>query len=196
MVGNFEAHRQAMTEILAIAKEFYRIFSKEKIRRRQAGLYEYFDSGAFQESSTNLQAAGGEFLAFAEGLKGSSPEDVKKVLAEGTFDRILEENKSAIAEVRKQFDQSSTLVSQNWDFWDAFVDFIYELRLCAYKSGSESVSAACENYIQRVSEWNVMYSSAAAEELASVVGKSFGSLNQAISRALKYGPYAEPERSS
>lgn len=184
-------HRTAMLEMQEAIRDLTISIGSESVRRRQSGEYEFFDS---------FRAKPGEYSRrFAEHLDWMQrmgerinnerlPEGERYALGAEVAKRSRE-----IAEVaedtRSYAEESGRYFDERWVFYDEFVKSIYKLRLCMYRSGSNTVVRCGEEYIRAVAKWNERIVSEGTGELYEQVRKSRARLDRALANALTSGPY-------
>jgi hypothetical protein len=190
-VSNFDVHRTAMLEMQETIQDLTIAIGAENIRRRHSGEYEFFDS--FHSKPEQQYRKLAEHMDWMEragarlkdgGLPKSEANELAAEIVEKSREiaEVAEDSKSYVEESGRYFDG-------RWAFYDEFVKFIYKLRLCMYRSGSNTVVQYGEAYIQAVATWNERIVSEGIDELYERIHKSRNVLDRALSNALTSGPY-------
>jgi hypothetical protein len=191
MASNFEVHRSAILEMQEISKDFYQAFLTEKQRRKGEGFYDYFDKRFRRLSDSNASSAFNP-LPMQESMEAirSASSDAQRAEALNEFKQVLESRNRELYEVKEDLDEMRVNMESLFPFWRQFPELVYKLRLCMYRSGSNSVVYSGEAFIQAVFKWNEVYSTGGSlNELAERVRQSHSELDRALANALKFGPY-------
>jgi hypothetical protein len=189
-IQNFEVHKDALLEIQQLLAEFSRKTKSENIRRKEVE-HEFFNKDFW-------------------GKLRSGPEQVKEEREKlAQFSREFEN--SPDSETRRQFERESKKLADFTIAWsEQFVgtmneftdilngrtaymrsigEFIEKLRLGMYRSGSNAVINAGEDYISSLIKWTDEIPSKVADESMSRVRTGELALHRAISNALAKGPF-------
>jgi hypothetical protein len=189
MAGNFEVHRSAMLEMQEIVKDCYLAFVEERGRRKNKGFYDYFDQNPLQgvlDSSKLIEVHVQEVMGAMH--LASSDAQMKEAFDELIPD--IEIYRREAEKTTKVFKESYAMVKGLYSFWNQYAEFIYKLRLCMFRSGSNSVVSSGEAFIRSIYEWNELWSSGERQdELVEQVRASHDELNRALANALAFGPY-------
>lgn len=187
-VANFEMHRDAMLKMQELARDCYDAFFKEKTRREVDGDYQYFDKNPLRNAyeGVNARIAAWKNIELQEPEKLSKrqrTEYIREIM--GCAEAMTEESEKTA----RTFKESYSVIEKRYAFWDQYVDFIYQLRMCMYRSGSNSVVRRGEEFIDTIYTWNTILGSAGTDELANKVRTARYELDRALSNALTFGPY-------
>jgi hypothetical protein len=190
-VANFDMHRTAMLEMQEVARDLASAVISESLRRKQSGDYDFFDSYGAKTKENYL--AFGTYLSWMEQVQ----ERTRSVgIPEGERDAFTAEvleRASEVTEVAKESKSHAEALGKRLEerspFQEEFVKFMKTMRLCMYRSGSNTVVRYGEEYIQAVAAWNGHLVSKGEGELHEQLRKSGARLNRALANALTSGPY-------
>lgn len=190
-IDNFDVHRTALLEMQEAVRDLAIATGEERARRKNSGDYEFFDSFRSKPERNRQELV--EHLAWMERegarLKdgGLSKNEANKI-AEEVADRsreVLEVAKNS----RTYAEESCRYFDRRWVFHDGLIKSIYKLRLCMYRSGSNTVVQYGEEYVQAIASWNEYLVSEGNDELYGQTRSSRYVLDRVISNALTSGPY-------
>jgi hypothetical protein len=189
LAGNFEMHRAAMLEMQELMRDLYDSYLTEKNRRMNDGFYEYMKEFPLRNATSKLFQDSISIMEDLEAIKDAPSDEERKVLALASAARL----KTARKEMEKYKDELVNLggvLETLYPFWGELKEFITKLRLCGFRSGSNSVLFSSENLIEAVFKWSEYYQlNAHQEDLSSRVVIAYQEANRALSNALTFGPY-------
>jgi hypothetical protein len=203
-IANFDMHRGAMLEMQELVRDCYETFINEKLRRENEGDNEYFDTHLLRDALSAMQAtriSDDELLKTLESLKRTEAhEDPSKLRPE--IEQLKNQMIESVAARKATTDTLKTynkLIEKRSPFLEQYVAFIQRLRLCMYRSGSNSVVTTGEEFIQAIFRWDEFLSSHSQDERVQRVKAAHRNLQRALANALAFGPYdtfgkRQPER--
>lgn len=190
-IGNFDVHRTALLEMQDAVRDMAIAIGKERARRQHSGDYEFFDSFHSKPEHNRQKLVGHLAWMEREGARlkngGLSKNEANRIATE-LADRsreifeVAKDSRSYVEEYGRYFNGRGA-------FHDEFIKSIYKLRLCMYRSGSNTVVQYGDEYIQAIASWNEYLISEGNGELYEQMRDSRYVLDRAISNALTSGPY-------
>jgi hypothetical protein len=186
---NFEIQRDALLQMQEILNEFSRKVLLEKIRR-ETDEYPIFDKQPLTSTFDLKERIASQLKIIkarvSEMSNPASREDRKWLnIASKQFVRYAEQANDEA----QRFVKRAEVLDGRLPFSDAFLDFIYQLRLRLYRCGSNRIMDRGEAYIKGVVDWNESLVSAGLEEHTDSLNELLYDLNKEIAERLYRGPY-------
>lgn len=189
LAGNFEMHRSAMLEMQELVRDFYDAFYKEKQRRIEDGFYRYMEARPLREIRERMGHGVTSIEEMTNAIKNASSDAERKELINSLTEDLKASAKEA-EQARDEIEKMGTVMASLYPFWEDYTRFAGKLRICMYRSGSNSVVNSSEALIDAIYKWNEYYGSdGSQDELTDQVRTARYELNRALSNALKFGPY-------
>ena len=189
LATNFEIHRSAMLEMQELVRDFYDAFFREKQRRETDGFYRYIESWPLGEIQKKIIYSVASAQEMTDAII-NAPSDAERIELINSLTREAEAAQEKAEETRIEIGKMSNVLSGLYPFWKEFAQFVGKLRICMYRSGSNSVVNSGEAFIDAIYGWCDYYrSDRSQDELTEKVRTTRYELNRALSNALKYGPY-------
>jgi hypothetical protein len=190
-VDNFDIHRTAMLEMQEAIRDLTKAITSENVRRRHSGEYEYFESFRTLpgENLRRLVDNLNQMERSTERIKDEQASEDERNAFTAEIVKGAREMTELAENAKSYVEGSSRYFEGRWSFYDEFAKSISNLRLCMYRSGSNTVVQYGEEYIQAVAKWNERIVSEGTGELYEQVRKSRARLDRALANALTSGPY-------
>ena len=187
--NNFEMHRSAMLSMQEIARDCFDSVANERVRR-EGSEYEYFESRRLKNLKINNAPAAMKSVeeVMAEFKDAGFPEDKRAEVSYRLINGMLSFTEAS-EELTRTMADFMRLTQERFPFLGDLRRFVHQLRLCMYRSGSNSVIYCGEKYIQAVMKWDGYLSSGGAANPYNEVRMARIELDRALSNALTYGPY-------
>jgi hypothetical protein len=189
LASNFEMHRSAMLKMQELVRDFYDAFYKEKQRRINDGFYQYMEAGPLR----GIREKMGHSVTLSEQMTNAivdASSDAERKELINSFTKDLKAATKEAERVRDEIDKMGTVMASLYPFWEEYVRFAGKLRICMYRSGSNSVVYFSEALIDAIYKWNEYYGSdGSQDELTDQLRTARYELNRALANALKFGPY-------
>jgi len=189
MAANFEVHRSAILEMQEVVRDYYQAFLTEKARREDEGFYRYFDERRPRAMTAELLSGFERVDRINEAIEAVTSGDIQRRELDKVIKKETKDAASSLEKMTEYFTEMRTTMESLYPFWDQSVQFIHRLRLCEFRSGSNSAVKFGEAYLDSIFKWTEQYVSGRSNELAEEVRKSRHELDRALANALKYGPY-------
>jgi hypothetical protein len=187
--ANFEVHRSAILEMQELVRDTFKSLLTERTRRQASGENDFWESKPFGKVR-ELSLMTAEFLG-----KADPPPDWAGLTDQerGEYEDLVKTGAAEVGDaarlVTDSFKRMTDIIGGHGSFVSEFVNDISKLRLCMYRSGSNSVVYCGDKYIKLASSWTHAFSQAKAESFFDEVRASRHELDRALSNALLYGPY-------
>jgi hypothetical protein len=189
MATNFEVHRTAMLEMQELVRDYYQAFLTEKVRRESEGFYLYFDERSPRAISARILSGRASIDRINEAIQATSSGEIQRKELEKIIKKQAKDSVSSFNMAAEGITEMRAVLEGLYPFWDESVLYIQKLRLCEFRSGSNSVVKFGEAYIDSIFKWSEVYVSGRSDELTEEVLNSRREVDRALSNALKYGPY-------
>jgi hypothetical protein len=204
-VGNFEMHRSAMLEMQELVSDTFTGFLKEKHRREREGYYEYFDGRPFRkaEEFKEFLAVGLGLVILRQQMEDATEEEraeaVANRLAEaidlhGDFATWVTEYKEMSEWIRDLTEATTAAMQSRSPYLEEFSGLVGKLRLCMYRSGSNSVVSGGTKLIEDIYSWERCIRTEGTDVFVDRARDSYRKLDRALSNALTFGPYDPLEK--
>lgn len=189
LASNFEVHRSAMLEMQDLVRDFYDSFQKEKQRRITDDFYRYMEARPLQDIQEKVNHSVSLVGEMTNGIINASSDAERKKLIDSLTADVRATTKEA-EQARAEIDNMGIVMAGLYPFWEEYARFAGKLRICMYRSGSNSVVDSGETLIRVIYKWNEYYrSDGSQDELTDQVRAARYELNRALANALKFGPY-------
>jgi uncharacterized membrane-anchored protein YhcB (DUF1043 family) len=195
LIQNFDTQREALLKVQELVNEIAKILSSENRRKLDDGYYEFFESKPTRRISsdtvglfTGLQ----EMQELVDGHEGPWSEEEKEQL-EHEIMRLTKDARSRVQRIKVEMQAISdhALSESRQEFLANFVALIQNLTLNMYRTGSEAVVSAVNEYLNTA----VAYTGRLViSDIEKYRGREFQArkrLHETIGRELKRGPLNE-----
>lgn len=197
---NFEIHRAAMLEMQEVLSDGFGLFIGEKCRREEEEYYAYFDSKPWQKALDfkHELAIGMQMAELSKHLVGASDQERAEAAADllegyinqaGGYEEFIRRLEEMYQWETEMVQRMRVLTESRIPFSEKLASFFGKLRICMYRSGSNSVVFCGQNLIEAIYKWDCCIREESAGELADQVRAARFELDRAISNALTFGPY-------
>lgn len=189
LTSNFDTHRSAMLDMQELVRDIFAAYQAEKQRRVKDGFYQYMKDFPFRDSAVKVFRRAGTVLKDMDAVKNASSDEERDALVEASMGE-LKVAKNELAGLTDDFHAMIAVLETKYPFWTEFMQFIPKLRLCMFRSGSNSVLYSGEAFIHAVFKWSEYNQLNDREkDLAEQVQVAYSTVNRALSNALTFGPY-------
>jgi hypothetical protein len=193
LTNNFDMHRAAMLDMQELVQNLFDAYQAERRRRDTDGFYQYMKDFPIRDSTRKIIGKTESIFEGIDAVVNASTDVERKALVEASM-RELNEYRQEIYGLDNDFERMSTVMESLYPFWTEFAQFSSKMRLCMFRSGSNSVIYSGEAFIHAVFKWTEYYQRNDNETtLAEKVQVSYSGANRALSNALKFGPYDKHE---
>src|SRR5487761_159291 len=138
MAANFEVHRSAILEMQEVARDYHEAFLAEKARREHGGFYQYFDERRPSSIAAGILSGRAHIERINEAIQAISSGGVRQKELERIIKQEAKGGVSSFNKVTEDFIEMRTVMEGIYPFWDQSVPFMQTLRLCEFRSGSNS----------------------------------------------------------
>lgn len=194
-IQNFEVHREALLKIQPMVTEFGNKVFAERRRREEDGYYSYFDTHSMDEAGASIRSlvnAVTDITARLEGGEKPSEGRVGEEIAKD-IDRLGPLANRMLSRNTELLERLSSDLEARQPFLDSYVEFVINLRMATYRSGSNSVVNAGQDYIEAILHWDLQITTADSRIGWDRLKKREYDLHRAVSNALTKGPYDKYE---
>jgi hypothetical protein len=190
-IKNFEYQRGVLTEMQEMLADFEQSVTTERLRRSEE--YEYFDSRPTKEIGDIAMTVAEQLSKLQQNmdsLKGKATRaDRRKI--EGETKELLGMMEKFSGATEAFHATSAEVLKMRLPFMQGYLKFMREFRLYMYRSCSNRVLEAGEEYIQAVGEWNSRVVSKHIDQYDGRIQSAAFELNRAMANVLFNGPFAE-----
>lgn len=193
LTNNFDMHRSAMLDMQELVRNLFAAFQAERRRRDADGFYQYMKDFPIRDSCQKIMSRAESIFKGIEAVKNASPGAERDALVEVSREE-MNESRQELDAWGNDFEGMFTLMKDLYPFWTEFARVSSQMRLCMFRSGSNSVVYSGEAFIHAIFKWTEYYQRNDNETtLAEKVEVSYSGTNRALSNALKFGPYDKYE---
>jgi len=193
LTNNFDMHRSAMLDMQELVRNLFAAYQAEIRRRDDDGFYQYWKDFPILDHFQKITSRAESIFEGIEAVKNASTDAERDALVKASMQE-LNESRQELHAMGNDSERMSTVMETLYPFWAEFAQFSSKMRLCMFRSGSNSVIYSGEAFIYAVFKW-IEYCQRDDNEttLAKKVEVSYTGANRALSNALKFGPYDEYE---
>jgi hypothetical protein len=193
LTNNFDMHRSAMLDMQELVRDLFAAYQGERRRRDSDGFYQYMKDFPIRDSVQKISSRTELIFNGIDAVKNAPAGAERDALVEASM-KELKESRREMQALGSDFEKMSTVMEGLYPFWGEFAQFSTKMRLCMFRSGSNSVVYSGEAFIHAVFKWTEYYLRNDDETaLAEKVEVSYSGANRALSNALKFGPYDKYE---